>query len=199
MGFADGVAVTDDHKPRKIEVEFVTVSDTRLTVGSVVEGTVRLRNLGDKPIELPWSTDFRTTQNGQDPKLRSWEVGMFQIQLKRAKNSDIELKSTSQVLFGSKLVSGTLLTVKPGEWITVQISFDIESAEGAFQEVSQGPFELSVEWSQTARTRQLNDCGVMLGYFSYGDYYEQNNPRIAVTVEIEPNDGTKKISKRTSD
>jgi hypothetical protein len=197
--YLDGVVVNDDHQPRKIEVEFIAVSHTRLVVGSTAEGTIRLQNVGDKSIQIPWSTNFPTTQTGQDAKFRSWQVGTFQIKLKSAKNSDLELKSTSRVLFGSKLVSGTMLTVKPGEWITAQISFEIEPPEGAFQEVTQRQFELFAEWSQTARTHQLKDCGATLGYYSYGDYYQQSNPRIEVTVESERHDNTKEISKQPSD
>jgi hypothetical protein len=190
VGFADGVVVNDDHAPRKIEVEFISVSDTTLVVGSNVEGTIKLKNVGTKPIQIPWNTDFLTTQNGQDPTVRAWEVGIFRIELKSAKNSDAELKGTSQLLFGSKLVSGSMWTVKSGEWITAQISFKVEPQAGTHQQVTQGQFELLVEWSQTARTRRVKDCGVTLGYYSYGAYYQQSNPRIAVKVENESHDTT---------
>jgi hypothetical protein len=199
VGFADGVVVNDDHEPRKIEVEFITVSDTKFVIGRNVEGTIKLKNVGTKPIQIPWSTDFRTTQNGQDPNFRSWEIGMFRIELKSAKNSDAELKNTSQVLFSSKLVSGSTLTVRPGEWITAQISFKVEPQEGSYEHVTQGQFELSAAWSQTARTRGIEDCGLTPGYFSYGGFYLQSNPRIPVTVEDEPHDTTKESSKRPSD
>jgi hypothetical protein len=199
VGFADGVAVTDDHEPRKIDVEFSSVSDTRLVIGRNVEGTIKLKNVGTRPIEIPWSTDFRTTQNGQDPNFRSWEIGMFRLQLKSAKNGDAELKNTSQVLFSAKLVSGSTLTVRPGEWITAQISFKVEPQEGSYEHLTQGQFELSAEWYQTARARRIKDCGLMLGYYSYGGYYQQSSRRIPVTVEDETHDTTKKISKGPTD
>jgi hypothetical protein len=198
VSFADGVVVNDDLQPRKIEVEFITVSDTRLVAGRSVEGTVRLQNVGDKPIQIPWSTDFRTTQNGEDPNLRSWEVRRFRIELLGAKNNDVGLKSTSQVLFASKLVSDTTLTLKSGEWITARISFNVEPREGTYQKVTPGQFQLIVEWSQTAYTRQIKDSGLTLGSYSFSGVYRQSNPRIPVTVE-EPHDTTKESSKRPSD
>jgi hypothetical protein len=198
VSFADGEVVNDDLQPRKIEVEFITVSNTRLVAGENVEGTVRLQNVGDKPIQIPWSTDFRTTQNGEDPNLRSWEVAGFRIALLGAKNNNVGLKSTSQVLFASKLVFDSTLTVKSGEWITAQISFKVEPQEGTHQQVTPGQFELFVEWSQTAYTREIKNCGLTLGNYSYSGVYRQSNPRIAVTVENEPHDTTKKGSKQPS-
>jgi hypothetical protein len=198
VGFADGVVANDDHEPRKIQIEFITVGDTRLVVGGNVEGTIRLQNVGTKPIQIPWSTDFRTTQNGPDPTVRAWEVGIYRVELKSEKNSNVELKSTSKVLFASKLVSGSTLTVRTGEWITAQISFKVEPREETYQQLTQGKFEPSVEWSQSARTSRVKDCGVTLGYYSYDGYYQQSNPPISVTVENESDDTTKEISKQPS-
>lgn len=59
VGFVDGV-VTDDRKPRKIEVELVTISDTRLVIGTNVEATVRLKNLGAEKLDYPaWEESQR--------------------------------------------------------------------------------------------------------------------------------------------
>lgn len=193
VGFADGVVLTDDRKPRKIEVELVTTSNTRLLIGTNVEATIRLKNVGAEPIQIPWSTDFHTTENGQDPKTRSWDVGWFQPKLKSTEpNNNAELKSMSQNLFASKLVSGSSLTIRSGEWITAQISFKVEAQNPTFEQVKQGTAELSVEWSQTARTRRVAGCGVTLGYFTY--IYQQNNPSITVAVENEQSDTTKKTA-----
>ena len=193
VGFADGVVTDDDHKPRRIEVELVPVSDTRLVIGTNVEATIRLKNVGTEAIQIPWSTDFRTTQDGQDPKMRSWDVGWFQLELKSTEtNNNAELKSTSQNLFASKLLSGSSLTIRSGEWITAQISSKVEAQNPTFEHVKEGSAELSVEWSQTARARRVEDCGVTLGYFTYT--YQQDNPSVIVKVENEQSDTTKKTA-----
>jgi hypothetical protein len=190
VGFADGVVSTDSHAPIKIEVDVVSIGDTRLVIGHSVEATIRLKNTGAKPIQIPWSTDFRTTQDGQDPKMRSWNVGWFEVSLKNKETVDnVELKSKSQNLFASKLVSGSSLTIKPGEWISVQIAFNVEMQHPQFERLEKGDSELSVEWFQTARTRRVADCGVTLGYFTYT--YQQINPLVAVEVENEESDALK--------
>lgn len=140
-------------------------------MGSEIIATAKLQNLGSKPIQIPWSTDFRTTMEGQDPNNRSWEFGEFRMSLRDKQNSDYydRFVTTSQPLYASKSVPGSYLTLKPGEWITARISFKIGVQNPKFEEVSVGTAALAMEWFQTVRTRVVKNCGVTLGYFPYDD------------------------------
>lgn len=194
--FVDGVALTKDRTPRQIKLEMLSISDTDLILGSEIVATVKLQNADRNSIQIPWSTDLQTTLHGQDPNNRRWEFGQFQIAL-RNKNNGYgynSLMNTSQPLYGSTLAPGTMLTVKPGEWITAQISFRVTVEDPRYEKITEGPADLTVEWFQTVRTRVVKDCGVTLGYFPYDSFYLHYNRVIVRQVEIKPVAKTQKSS-----
>jgi hypothetical protein len=186
VGFADGVTMAKDNKPRQIKLELVSISDTNLIIGSEIVATVKLQNAGTNPIQIPWSTDFRTTHDGQDPDNRTWEFGQIEITLRDKRNYFTGLINTSQPLYGSTFVPGSMLTIKPGEWITMQISVRIAKEHPAYEQLTEGPADLAVEWFQTVRTRVSKDCGVTLGYFPYDSFYNNENRVVVRKVEISP-------------
>lgn len=195
VGFADGVTLDQDKVPRKIRVELVKISKTKLAIGSEIVATAKLQNTGSKSIQIPWSTDFRTTMDGQNPDDRSWEFGEFQMSLRNKQNTYYDrLVTTSQPMYSSQFVSGSSLTVKPGEWITARISFKIEVQNPKFEEVNVGTAALAMEWFQTVRTRVVKDCGVTLGYFPYDSFYNHENRVVVRKVEIRPPAKTQKSS-----
>lgn len=184
VGFADGVTLTKDNVPRKMKVELVKINETKLIEGSEIMATAKLQNVGAQSIEIPWSTDFRTTQDGQDPDNRSWEVGLFQISLRNKANQYNELMGMSQPLYSSKFVKGSTLTINPGEWITAQISFKVAVHDPPYEKLEEGSADLALEWFQSVRSLVVKDCGVMLGYFPYDGFYERKNRVVVRRVEI---------------
>lgn len=183
-GFVDGVTLTKDKKPRQIKVEMLGISDTKLILGTEIVATVKLQNAGHNPIQIPWSADFQTTLDGQEPNNRTWEFGQFQIALRNKDNRYNNLMNTSQPLYGSTFVPGSMLTIKPGEWITAQISFRVTAEDPRYEKITEGPADLTVEWFQTVRTRVVKDCGVWLGYFPYDSFYQHVNRTVVREVEI---------------
>lgn len=194
FGIMDGVTLASDKRPRQIKVELVSVSDTTLIAGSEIVATVKLQNAGHDPIQIPWSTDFQTTQDGQDPDHRTWEFGQFRIALRNQKNQYDRLMNTSKPLYGSTFVPGSMLTVKPGGWIIAQISFRVEVEDPRFEEIAEGPADLAVEWFQTVRTRSVKDCGVILGYYPYDGFYQHENRALVRKVDVRVPTKTEKSS-----
>lgn len=187
VGFADGVSMPDGNIPRKIQLGLLSISDTTLVADHEVVATVKLLNGGSKPIEIPWSTDFQTTFVGQDPDNRSWEVGEFQASLRDPRSQSQyydQLINTSPLLVGSSSAPGTMLNIKPGEWITAQIGFRVAVRQSKFERITEGPADLAIEWFQTRRTHTTKDCGVMLGYFPYDGFYDHANRAVVRRVEI---------------
>jgi len=193
VGFADGVTRSEDGEPRSIRVALINLSSLNLRAGSEIDATVQLLNSGKKEIEIPWSTDWETTVTGQDPHARTWQVGEFRVQL-HGKQHSAELQGLSKILYASTFVPGTNLTLKPGQWITAQINFIVEVARPAYMQIDDGEAELSVEWFQTFRSRVEKDCGVMLGYYPFRGFYEQENTSITVQVEKKEAGENKKAS-----
>jgi len=187
VGFADGVTLDEDKKPRKLGVGLVEISARKLTLGTEITATAKLQNIGVKSVQIPWSTDSRTIMDGQDPDHRSWEFAEFRMSVRDKQNPDYydRLITTSQPLYASKVVAGSYLTLKPGEWITARISFRVAVQNPTFEKLSIGTNTLAMEWFQTVRTRSVKDCGVMHGYFPYDDFSRSVNRREVAQIQID--------------
>lgn len=185
-GVVDGVTVTKDRTPRQIKLEMLSISDTDLILGTEIVATVKLQNADRNSIQIPWSTDFQTTLHGQNPNNRTWEFGQFQIALRNRNNGYDNLMNTSQPLYGSTFVPGSMLTLKPGEWITAQMGFRVTVEDPRYEKITEGPADLTVEWFQTVRTHVVKDCGVWLGYFPYDSFYQHVNRVVVRQAEIKP-------------
>jgi hypothetical protein len=149
---ADGFTQSDDEQPRPIRVTITNLSTLKLSMGSEVEASIQLLNSGKKAIQIPWNPYWETTITGQDLNERTWMVGEFLVELK-GKQHSAELRGLSQILFASKFVPGSSLTLKRGEWISARINFIVEVAKPAYMEIDEGDAELSVGWFQTTRSR----------------------------------------------
>lgn len=180
-GIGDGAVVPKRNQPREIVLELVEVSDKEFIRGSVVQAEVRLRNSGEYPIEIPWSADPNTVERNQNLSHLTWETGNFQALLDR---NDL-LKSQGQTLYGSKLSKESMATIQPGEWITAAIKFKLELEYPIREQVLRaGKRQLRVEWDQASHTSTVNvtKCEQWSGYFTYRNFYQQQNPPVTITV-----------------
>jgi hypothetical protein len=169
-------------KLKKMKVELVSLRDEKLVIETESEAIVRLENIGNQPIKIPWSRNY-PDNDGQEPDDRSWEAGLFKLKLTSKRGSEVDLKNMSQVLLASETVTGSKLTLKPGEWISAQIKFRVEVQHPEYEKLEEGESKLLVEWFQTNRTYEVKDCGFTLGYYPYDrHYYQQENPAIGVKV-----------------
>jgi hypothetical protein len=155
-----------------------------LEVGGESRAEVRLKNVGDTPIDIPWSTDSGVIKEAPNPDVLQWEQANLVVLLDK-KNKTIALKTADWPLYGSRFVGGSQLTIKPGEWVTAFIEFKVEDLYHivSFTEFPVGEARLSLEWEQASRAWGREKCGWSRAWFDYGgDYYKQERPTIAVQI-----------------
>jgi hypothetical protein len=181
---ANGYINVDDNQPRKISLEIVKLSSDTFEVGGDGRAEVRLKNLGEKPIHIPWSTDSGVIQQAPNPDHLEWEQGSLEVVLRDKQNHTIALKSAQWSLYGSQFVSGSQLTIKPGEWITAFLKFNVE---GLYHTTSPAEFpvgeaKLFLKWGQALRTWNRKNCVWRRAWFDYEGYYKQEHPTAAVQI-----------------
>ena len=185
--FADGAVFPPHHQKRIISLEIVKLTNQPLEVGSEGRAEVRLKNIGDHTISIPWSTDANVIQKAPNPDLLRWEQATLGIVLLDNKNRTIALKTADWPLFGSKFVRGSQLTLKPGEWITAFLYFRVEDLYHIVTapEFPLGKARLFVEWHQASRTWRREKCGWNRAWLDYGrgGYYRQEHPTISVLIK----------------
>jgi hypothetical protein len=178
-------AVKAPDKQKTISLEVVKLSSETLEVGGEGRIEVRLKNVGDTPINIPWSTDSGVIQKAPNPDVLQWEQASLGIVLLDKKNKTIALKTTDWPLYGSRFVGESQLTIKPGEWVTAFIEFKVEDFHQTvnFAQFPVGEASLFVEWEQASRVWGREKCGWSRAWFEYGrDYYKQEHPTIPVQI-----------------
>jgi hypothetical protein len=177
----DGAIIPRKNQPHEIRVEITDVRNKVINAGSFSQVEVRLRNSGKYPIKLPWSTDANIIEKNQNPSRLAWEVGNFQVLLDRSDR----LKNLGQSLYGSEFSKGSMITIQPGEWIIAVIKFKLElEYPTPDQVIRTGERYLQVEWEQSSHTETLDPakCEIMSGFFTYRNFYFQQNPSVNITI-----------------
>jgi hypothetical protein len=184
---ADGGVKPPDNQPRTILLEIVKLNSQTLEVGGDGEAEIRLKNVGETAINIPWSTDSGVIQKVPNPDVLRWEQANLGIVLLDKKNSRIALKTADWPLYGSKFVSGSQLTLKPGEWVTAFLGFKVEDLYHIVKipEFPLGEARLFLEWGQAARVWGHEKCGWNRAWFDYGKtgYYKQEHPTMTVLIK----------------
>lgn len=175
----DGAVMAPGGERREIAVEMIKVSNESPLAGEELLGQVRLRNISKYSISIPWSIDPAVATVGQDLSRIDWEEGEFRIVLER---SDL-LETLSRSLYGSRFVAGSLLTIRPGEWIIADLKFRLAlQYPVAGRSIGKGQGQLRVEWEQATRARGVKNCAVSTGWFTYRNYYRQQSPSLTITI-----------------
>jgi hypothetical protein len=175
---ADGYAFPPHRKRPEIEVQVINVSNENVSVGGEVQGHARLRNSGNHAIQIPWSTDPDVTRHSPDPNHQTWQYGSLSASFKGT-----DLKTESWPLYGSKYVPGSMLTLRPGEWVAFDFKFKLAPESPIPGEsINTGDGQLRVEWDQADRTLDIANCAAVRGFFSYDGYYRQENTSITIKV-----------------
>jgi len=181
---ADGIVELDNNRPRSISLQIIKLSNETLEVGGVGRAEVRLQNTGEEPISIPLSTDWAAIQKASSPDHLEWEEGSFQVVLRDKPNHTIALTSNDWSLYGSRLVSGSLMTIKPGEWTTAFLNFRVLDRYHIVSpaEFPVGEAGLFLEWAQTRRIWNRKNCVWNTSSFDYRGYYKQERPTATVQV-----------------
>lgn len=182
---ADGERVSESvrNKP-KLLVEFSRPPAESLTIGQAVDAEVRMTNTGDKPVEIPWSTDLAVAPKNQDPARATWSVGTFWFFLDGPGDHRLLLASTTRRLYGTKVSAGSEITIPAGQSVRARVSFKVESLDtGDSEQLKDGKWSLSAEWQQVEVSASLSECRQFTGYLGGpSSYFDEKNPSIALSI-----------------
>jgi hypothetical protein len=180
---ADGWVKPENDQPRDIVVKVIKARDMKPALGSELEAQVELQNNDQRPIQIPWGTDFDLKKSGQDPEHLEWEGGTFEFMLRGPHGTQIRLKSLTNWLYGSRFSAGSLLTMPPEKSITALVKFKIEDEYAIPPErLKEGQWQLLAEWHQVGRSWNIKNCKESNAYFQYSDFYRQHN--LPVTIQV---------------
>jgi len=193
---ADGVIVRD--VPEKLQLEIVAVDPRLVYDGAAMVVTVRVKNIGDLPVLLPWES------NRVEPDID-------------AKSGDTSYESASiHLTFGTRedrkhytyLKGEATLTAAPsnrvqhlellsGQWADVKFKAAVECASketwACKQFQADEHAQVTAHWWEWLFTRQEKGCGGMRGAFKSRTL--ESSP-LEVVYVASPSDGKKSAPPR---
>ncbi len=165
----------------KLELNVVSLSDSKPALGEVVEAEIMLKNIDNADIVIPWVTDPNVVNRPLKATHHEHESAGLRIWIKDANGQNEFLRSLSIPLYGSDAQAQSTLKLLSGQWVTIRIKFQfVIGSEGPSRSLAPGLAELRVEWWQGHFTWERNGCQVETGYSSYSSFYEQKTDPVKV-------------------
>jgi hypothetical protein len=168
IGTRDG-AISKD-VPEKVQLEIVNVDPNLVYDGTTIFVTVRLKNVGDQPIFVPWETP--PVKPDTDPKTgtASWESVYLSLTMDtredRHRSSILKAEANLAATPSDRAQHIPLL---PGRWVDVKFRATVEcysSESWACQPLpSAGHAQLTARWSEELSTHQEDGCSVWAGHY----------------------------------
>lgn len=141
----------DADLPVKISILSIDKLDYRLDEPMVFE--VRIENVGDKPLSMPWTLDWRLAErrNARPNSLLVAVIVPLVVDRANGKNAIDRRQFRSVLLFGSLDVPGTSVSIPPGGTARLRVSsaslfrtekvvFPLETSVKAKLTFQEGPF-----------------------------------------------------------
>jgi hypothetical protein len=92
---------------------------SELTRGEVFEYEVQIRNASDRSIELPWDLSPADIEAADPHASYQYQTAAIFLHARLGDNRPVSLEGPI-LLFGSRSVTPTTLTLEPGEWVRIK-------------------------------------------------------------------------------
>ena len=183
----DGLMVSKMRDKFALSIE--DLSSRLIPIGSEFMVTLRLKNISDKNVTVPWTPNFQDVLADQSPDDVDYQSASFTLKVE----TGIESKRTTSlegeaVLYGTERKPGSMLQLAPGQWATVRVRA-VAHCRWKSQNPSICPVlrpdpkaRLSAEWSETEYTFTNSNCNIQRGSFA-GPREQSHQEIIALTKQ----------------
>lgn len=167
----DGLMISKMRDKFSLSIE--DLSSRLIPIGSEFSATVRLKNISDHSVTIPWAPNFQDVIAGQPQDDWQFESATFSFRIE----TGVEYKRTTElegetVLYGSDEKPATLLELAPGQWASVRVrgvtrcrykSQDPAACPGLRPDAKA---RLTAEWSENGIAVQNTNCYIQRGNFA---------------------------------
>ena len=173
----------------KFALTIEDLSSRLVPIGSEFAATVRLKNISDRTVTVPWATSLQEVLADQPVDEREYESATFSFKIE----TGIEYKRTTELqgeamLYGAEQKAGSLLQLAPGQWASVRVR-GVAACRWKSQDATVCPglrpdakARLTAEWSENAVSLQNSECFIQRGNFA-GPRIESHPEIVALTKQ----------------
>jgi hypothetical protein len=157
----------------KLALSIEDLSSRLIPIGSEFSATVRLKNISDHTVTIPWVPNFQDVIAGQPQDDWQFQTATFSFRIE----TGVEYKRTTElegetVLYGSEDKPNTLLELATGQWATVRVR-GVTKCRYKSQDATACPglrpdskARLTAEWSENGIAVQNSNCYIQRGNFA---------------------------------
>ena len=192
IGFKDGVLISEVRE--KLRLEIVRVDPHVIYRGATLTVIIRLKNVGDKSVLVPWETP--PVKPDTDPKTGNTSTEIAGVLLSLTPHED---HRTSSYLKGEAILAASPSNraqhaeLSPGQWVEVKFRTAVEcnsSDPVACQGLTaHGRAELAAHWWESLSTHEDDGCNVWRG--EYESRRLESEPQRVDFVAASPSDAKK--------
>ncbi len=157
----------------KFALSIEDLSSRLIPIGTEFSATVRLKNISDSNVSIPWGTSLQEILAGQPPDDLAYETATFSFKIE----TGIEYKRITEleglsVLYGSDEKAGSELELAPGQWASVRVRA-VARCRWKSQDPAACPgmrtdpkARLTAEWSENGIALKNDSCSIQRGNFA---------------------------------
>lgn len=157
--------------PEKVRLEIVSIEPRLVYDGTGIKVTVRLINVGDKPILVPWAESPVAPDTDQKTGTESWERVRIDLTFGTQENP----RRTSYLKGEANLAAtpsnrAQHIELLPGQWVEVKFNAAIRSYSSKSWAVCQklptdGRTQVTAHWGESLATHEEEGCNEWSGYY----------------------------------
>ncbi|PYX26647.1 MAG: hypothetical protein DMG80_21095 [Acidobacteria bacterium] len=167
IGFRDGAIVRQPQE--RVQLEIVDIKPHRVSDGTKITVTVRLQNVSDQPILVPWATPPVEPENDPKTGTKSWEnvsirltFGTHEDRSNTYLKGEADLAATpSNRAQHTELLSGQSAEVKFSAIIECYSSQSWECQKLP----TTGHAQMTAHWWESLTTREEEGCSIWKGNY----------------------------------
>lgn len=157
----------------KFALSIEDFSSRLIPIGTEFSATVRLKNISNSSVTIPWGTSLQEILAAQPPDDLAYETSTFSFKIE----TGIEYKRTTEleglsVLYGSDEKTGSELELAPGQWANVRVRA-VARCRWKSQDPTACPglrpdskARLTAEWSENGIALKNDSCSIQRGNFA---------------------------------
>lgn len=154
-------------KTKELELKIVEIEPAKLEIGSDFNASLRLKNVGTKPVLVPSIADGeRVVRKSADGTEEKYEVGDISFRLLTGKTNGIPVYlESSGALFADPDDKSSYISLQPGNWLVMKLHARVECGlSNCVGEIRpDDKAVLTAWWYQRILSHKVNGCDEVHG------------------------------------
>lgn len=143
-------------------LSLLSAAPTEVQIGGEMIVSLRLRNVGYRPVSVPWITDPDQIEQPEADGYFRYSESHFRANI-GSEDGGGAYFHMPVYLYGANEIPGSLREIRPGEYVELKIKLvlDCKTKEAQCRSLRTGPARLSFTWVNLELSETYEKCGIV--------------------------------------